>query len=96
MSRISALNGPSALENVSLDPTIKENLNNMASNENQDSDHSASTSHLSGTYCTSKIPLQRTVAPPSSLPTTASWEANAPGNNNYIFDKEFILNILLL
>lgn len=79
MSRISALNGPSALENVNLEQNMKETLNNMSSaNENPDSDHSGSTSHM-GSYCTSKIPLQRTVVPPSSLPTTAAWEANAPG-----------------
>lgn len=81
MSRTSALNGPSALENVNLDQNMKETINNMSSNENQDSDHSGSASHM-GSYCTSKIPLQRSVVPPSSLPTTAAWEPNAPANTS--------------
>ncbi|XP_015908339.1 arfaptin-2 isoform X2 [Parasteatoda tepidariorum] len=65
MSR--AANGPSALENVSLDQDMSEV---PSLNESQDAVHSGSPSH---------IPLQRTAIPPSSLPTTSSWQT--PLNN---------------
>lgn len=74
MSRISATNGPSALENVSLEQDMSEALKNVPSmNESQDAVHSGSPSHIG------YPPLQRTAIPPSSLPTTSSWQANAPG-----------------
>lgn len=82
MSRISATNGPSALENVNLEQDLKEALNNSPTmNESQDAVHSGSPTHM-GPFRSNNVPLQRSAIPPSSLPTTASWQANAPGNLN--------------
>ncbi|GBM16791.1 hypothetical protein AVEN_61485-1, partial [Araneus ventricosus] len=77
MSR-TATNGPSALENISLEQDMKEALNNSPTmNESPDAVHSGSPSHMTS-FRSNNIPLQRSAIPPSSLPTTASWQPNAP------------------
>ncbi|XP_035229404.1 LOW QUALITY PROTEIN: arfaptin-2-like [Stegodyphus dumicola] len=78
MSRITTTNGPSALENVNLEQDIRGSLNSSTMNENQD----AGSPTRVGSYCSSNTPLQRTAVPPSSLPTTASWQANAPASTS--------------
>lgn len=86
MSRLSAANGPSALENVSLEQDLKEALNNSPTmNESQDAVHSGSPTHMGGPFRSNNLPLQRSAIPPSSLPTTATWQANAPGKIVVVF-----------
>ncbi|GBM60916.1 Arfaptin-2 [Araneus ventricosus] len=81
MSR-TATNGPSALENISLEQDMKEALNNSPTmNESPDAVHSGSPSHMTS-FRSNNIPLQRSAIPPSSLPTTASWQPNAPASTS--------------
>ncbi|CAL1282639.1 unnamed protein product [Larinioides sclopetarius] len=81
MSR-TATNGPSALENISLEQDMKEALNNSPTmNESPDAVHSGSPSHMAS-FRSNNIPLQRSAIPPSSLPTTASWQPNAPASTS--------------
>ncbi|KAF8784513.1 arfaptin-2-like [Argiope bruennichi] len=81
MSR-TATNGPSALENISLEQDMKEVLNNSPTmNESPDAVHSGSPSHMAS-FRSNNIPMQRSAIPPSSLPTTASWQPNAPASTS--------------
>lgn len=82
MSRLAATNGPSSLESVSLDQDLHEALQDVPTmNESQDVVHTGSPSH-SSSIRGSGNPIQRTAIPPSSLPTTASWQPNAPASTS--------------